>query len=573
MPTVTVLPYCDGDVSDLQGQNFTDGARDLVSTPIAFHSSALVMGANHNFFNTEWTPGLSAARSFDDWSGNATKTCGTQTDMRLTPLGQRKVAKAYIAGAVHLFADDDESALPLFDGSAVEVASADDADVRTHAIGGGRPTMRPGVEASAGVASAGADLRLCRGTSDDPGAHSCDPGVEAVRAPHWTPAESTGVPRRKVLEYSWTEAGATASVAFAEPWDLSDDAGVDLRAIVDPAAGPIQLRAALVDGAGRSVTVTPTGGGSLFPLPGGGYSLAKRWAQTLRIPLSAVDGVDLTDIAAIDLTGETADGRVWIVDLSGVPTAGLSRPAGEVPLISFGRVTQPEGDGTGTATASIPYRVRGDLPDDALLKVAVGDVFGSHGPARLLVVAAHSTAGSFDITYRPNAVDDEPRTVRTVVAYAHRGIQTDRYIGRAIILDDDPRPHATVTAVHRHVAEGTTVLWRFSLHKPVAYFAYVVARPVKGGRSGPKVTVGDLTKRFRKNHFYPVPPLSTPLFKTDLRLYVDIRSGRDSAMLRIPTRRDRRAEAARSLTLRFQMYRLDLSPGTSTVTVFDPMPR
>ena len=28
-PTVTLLPYCDGDVSDLQGQNFTDAARDL----------------------------------------------------------------------------------------------------------------------------------------------------------------------------------------------------------------------------------------------------------------------------------------------------------------------------------------------------------------------------------------------------------------------------------------------------------------------------------------------------------------------------------------------------------------
>ena len=29
VPTVTVLPYCDGDVSDLQGQNFTDDGRDL----------------------------------------------------------------------------------------------------------------------------------------------------------------------------------------------------------------------------------------------------------------------------------------------------------------------------------------------------------------------------------------------------------------------------------------------------------------------------------------------------------------------------------------------------------------
>ncbi len=34
-------------------------------------SSVLVMGANHNFFNTEWTPGTAAAPSFDDWGGEA----------------------------------------------------------------------------------------------------------------------------------------------------------------------------------------------------------------------------------------------------------------------------------------------------------------------------------------------------------------------------------------------------------------------------------------------------------------------------------------------------------------------
>src|SRR5262249_51059126 len=45
-PTVTILPYCDGDVSDLQGQNFTDLARDLTTETPAFHSSVLVMGAN-----------------------------------------------------------------------------------------------------------------------------------------------------------------------------------------------------------------------------------------------------------------------------------------------------------------------------------------------------------------------------------------------------------------------------------------------------------------------------------------------------------------------------------------------
>ena len=83
VPTVTVLPYCDGDVSDIQGQQFTDTGRDLVSGDTSLKSSVLVMGANHNFFNTEWTPGTAAAPSFDDWGGKPDEPCGRKHPGRL----------------------------------------------------------------------------------------------------------------------------------------------------------------------------------------------------------------------------------------------------------------------------------------------------------------------------------------------------------------------------------------------------------------------------------------------------------------------------------------------------------
>ena len=86
VPTLTVLPYCDGDVYDLQGQRFTDGARDLVSDDTALHSSVMVMGANHNYFNSEWTPG-STAPSWDDWSGDENAVCGEKQPA--APLGTR----------------------------------------------------------------------------------------------------------------------------------------------------------------------------------------------------------------------------------------------------------------------------------------------------------------------------------------------------------------------------------------------------------------------------------------------------------------------------------------------------
>jgi pimeloyl-ACP methyl ester carboxylesterase len=53
--TTVLLPFCDGDVSDLQGQQYVDIGRDLTRDP-ALRSSVMAMGTNHNFYNTEWTP-------------------------------------------------------------------------------------------------------------------------------------------------------------------------------------------------------------------------------------------------------------------------------------------------------------------------------------------------------------------------------------------------------------------------------------------------------------------------------------------------------------------------------------
>ena len=70
-----LLPYCDGDVLDLEGQHFYDDTRYAARDRSA-RSAVLMMGADHNFFNTEWTPGQSAAPSQDDWAyGSATAEC------------------------------------------------------------------------------------------------------------------------------------------------------------------------------------------------------------------------------------------------------------------------------------------------------------------------------------------------------------------------------------------------------------------------------------------------------------------------------------------------------------------
>ncbi len=70
IPLLNIAPYCDGDVTALSGVHYYDDARYKDTADEAPKHSLLVMGANHNFFNTVWTPGSYIAGTSDDWDGN-----------------------------------------------------------------------------------------------------------------------------------------------------------------------------------------------------------------------------------------------------------------------------------------------------------------------------------------------------------------------------------------------------------------------------------------------------------------------------------------------------------------------
>src|SRR6185369_5349139 len=77
-----LLPYCDGDVSDLQGVHFYDDARYNVPGDQAPKHYELVMGANHNFYNTIWSPSSPFPGAANDWlafvpGGRSDSQCGT----------------------------------------------------------------------------------------------------------------------------------------------------------------------------------------------------------------------------------------------------------------------------------------------------------------------------------------------------------------------------------------------------------------------------------------------------------------------------------------------------------------
>jgi len=571
-PTVTLLPYCDGDVADLQGQNFTDDGRDITHDPttdLAFHSSVMVMGADHNFFNSEWTPGISVAPSFDDWGGRPDRACGSATPSRLSAGEQRKVGRTYIAGAVHLFADGDTSVLPMFDGSPVSVPSAGNADVRSHAIGGGLVTVRPGIEGSVS-ADATAAVRLCTGVSDSGDAASCQPRVNSIRAPHWPSLFFAGVPHRQFLEVGWTATGQQGGLDLAQPLDLSTASRLDLRTIVDPHGGPVRLGVTLTDADGQTAVVNAVGGGTLAPLPAGGFSLSKRWGQDLQAPLAGVTGVDLTRISRIGVVSQNASGRVFLVDLSATPAAGISpSPTSPTPLFSIDSVRQQEGDGTDRVTVDVPWHVTGDLEQDAVVTILRGTPFGFGGSGGLqtLTVPAHATDGVLHVSYRPNDLDDFGNRLLGLTAYPVSGLETDQYVGGATIIDDDPTPALQVRTAARRITAGDRATWTLTLDEPVRYTAFALARPVKAV-AGPQLRVGDLPRRFRERWLGDGFALSTPLYRTPVRFFVEIRQGRLSGSFSIPTRRG--LGVTRSVSLRFRSPHFGLLHTVRTVRVAPP---
>ena len=143
--TTVILPFCDGDVSDLQGQQYVDIGRDL-TWDRALRSSVMAMGTNHNFYNTEWTPGLSKSPAWDDWFDPNDPQCGENRERRLTPAEQQSVGLAYTAALVDLAIAGNTRSLPLLDGTPVKPGSIGRASASVHAIGGSK---RPDLQARA----------------------------------------------------------------------------------------------------------------------------------------------------------------------------------------------------------------------------------------------------------------------------------------------------------------------------------------------------------------------------------------------------------------------------------------
>lgn len=107
VPFGTILPYCDGDVFNLQGAWMYDDARKDNDAPI---HQFLTLGANHNYYNTVWTG--------SDWTNRGDPHCdqGSAESGRDSPEEQRRHGLAVMGAFLRRYVGGDASLAPHLEG-------------------------------------------------------------------------------------------------------------------------------------------------------------------------------------------------------------------------------------------------------------------------------------------------------------------------------------------------------------------------------------------------------------------------------------------------------------------------
>jgi hypothetical protein len=327
------LPYCDGDVSNLQGVHYYDDARYLM-TGTGHQSYVTVMGANHNYFNTVWTPGMGPGAA-DDWGTPADPFCGTVAgNGRLSSAQQRAVGLAYLAAFFRTEVGGEPGFFGYVDGTAGKPPTVTALSLFTSYQGNDserRDLNRLLATADLGTNFLGGAVSqsglsphdLCGGLAPQP--QHCLTGQSTARMPHTAPSTLSGLRGLSSLRTGWSAAGArfTNQIPAGPLRNLTPFNYLQFRATLDytdgrNAAGAAQdLSVRLTDSGGNSRTVrVGQASDALFFPPGTMSAVPKILENTVRVPLVGFAGIDLTAVATVDmLFDQRASGALLISDL------------------------------------------------------------------------------------------------------------------------------------------------------------------------------------------------------------------------------------------------------------------
>ena len=427
VPSMVILPSCDGDVSNLEGQQYLDAARG-VGQGHALHSSVFVVGANHNYFNTEWTPGLSVAKSWDDYPSPYDPTCRWISPLRLTPDQQQDVGATYVAAAAAVFITGDDQVRPLLDGW----------DSGRHRWIRSPCTATPWA-ATARVSSRSTPARWSVAPAG--GFASRSPRPPRRRPPATPPCRRTSSSSDRsglrsawyAVQVDWVAPGTPVSIQPPAPVSLATAQSLAIRIVVASGVASPEFHVAITDTSGRRATL---GTATLDPMPPATQTY-KDWAQEVRMPLgpASAAGLDLTQVASLEVvpSSEEAWARIWLLDAWGW-SPGLPAPqTSSLPRVDLGEQTVPEGD-SGTITYHVPAQVSGS--GNGQVRVFVRDPVTNTISASVATVSPGSTSIAIPIAVTGNTQPGDGRTYLVAVK-AINGVSVGDAYGQLVVTDDD----------------------------------------------------------------------------------------------------------------------------------------
>jgi hypothetical protein len=447
VPMAVLLPYCDGDVVSLEGQHFYEDSRYAHPGDDVLRSSLVMLGTNHNFFNTEWTPGVSVSATIDDWKDPADPACGptVATTTRLSAADQYQLGVAYTAGFFRLVIGRENAFLPMFQssvGSAVRVGAAtvlqeaqspssrrlDVASLRAPA---------PNVTFSGKLAA-----QYCAsigGRSPQSGLPSCSASTFVNRFPSFIPAAySRNVTAAPMLHLNWTSAGTARVDMPSGRYDVSKFGALTLRAAIDDANTTADLTLTVVDGAGRTQSVAMSSlSGAMSVLPGSGDLLPKTWLQTVRWPVAQMGRVNVRDIRQVLISTATLTGGVFLSDIAfATPGVGAGGPS-TLPRITVTGTTVVEGD-TPTAAVTLALSHASPVPVTAELQVVGGGSTQVSAAAYRAVIPAGARTAQVTIPVVDNTtVEASADTAYRVAVGASTNAVMERIVSSVVVRDDD----------------------------------------------------------------------------------------------------------------------------------------
>jgi erythromycin esterase-like protein len=498
VPSAVILPACDGDVSDLQGQAYVDLSRDLADSD-ALRSAVLALGANHNYFNTEWTPGLAQAPAWDDWWDPGDPVCGDEGSLRLTVEEQQQVGAAYTLAFVRLALERDAGMLPFLDGTKTKPASIGRAEVSVSPVGGASTLLyRPEAEEMPDLLG-GMTGRRCPGyvpwsVEDPSGDVPCGDGFWEAATPHWQPMDGMDTrPAPMALELSWSEPSAVVRFALgtkAKGIDLSRERTLDVRVANDPFAAPAEIQVRLRDTVGRTALLRT----DLDAIEGwpGAEVLDRIQARTLRADLSSAGRVDLRRVAAVELVMANEAGRAWILDMAAARSKVTSPKSLDLPRLSVETVDAPEGGADEVTTVDVSIRVEGRVHRAATVWAQVSAMQRSYdmqpqgfpielqpGAKRVVATVPLSFVGD-DVWDQPWP-GGKPFDGGRIQLASVRGALTGEYLGGVTTFEDEEPPILSVDELQATATEGNALEWTLRLSGPTTGSFYLFgAEPPDG---------------------------------------------------------------------------------------------